>query len=916
MTPDQHARIKDVFQQVCRLPIAERTDVLRRICDADQELFAAVQQLLLHDTEDSYSNGGSTVPVQRIDAVASGEPDLQILPELAPGSIVAHRYRTVSLLGRGGMGDVYRADDLVLNQPVALKLLPASQARNPAWHGRLKHEVQIARAITHPNVCRVHDFIETETDCFVTMAFVDGENLRTLLKQIGRFPAAKALEIARQLCAGLAAAHARGIVHRDIKPPNVMLDARGRAIIMDFGLAALVREIRTGEIRAGTMGYMAPEQMAGVEVTMRSDIYSLGLVLYEVFTGQPAVRFLTSKGKIDTVSRPRPSSLVPDIDPAAEGAILQCLEADPQQRPPSALAVYAALPGGDLVSAALAAGLVPAPKAVASLGGTRHIPSRIAIASLAAFVVMLGLVILLSPRVHPLARAHFDKSPAVMAARASELLTQISADLPVTHEVWGLSERPDCNFLKLSGQNASLHYAVSAETPLVFWTRTGSEDLVPAGIENVVFGAAQITPSDPPLAEAGMTSVTLDAQGRLLGLGVVPRPLESPSVEPDWSRIFTSAGLDLATLTPTEPITVPRIEADRRLAWVGSHPDDPRKPIRVEAATGDGQLVSFAVLRAAPDVPADWLANLLRRVQFLKDMRTVLVGLLVIASIPLVRRNIRLGHSDTRGAFRLAGFVFGARLLAWALQADHVPALRVEAGMLNAALAGALTEAAVVWLFYTALEPLLRRFWPQTLTSWTRLMTGGFRDPLVGSSLLLGAVLGASWALLIQLDFLLTPWLGFNPRQTLRPDDFFSAVMSARQAAAFYVDFLPKVLYESLLLLLLLVLLRASLKRALLVNLVGGIVIALLFVPRGTHPVTSWILIGLCAVAPALYVLTSYGLLPVAAAFFVAAVLLRFPLTLDRHAWYADYSLFALLITASVATWGFAAARGRKAAPA
>src|SRR6202161_168109 len=205
-----------------------------------------------------------------------------------PGRLLDGRYRIIALVGKGGMGEVYRADDLTLGQPVALKFLPDEAARDQALLERFKNEVRIARRVSHPNVCRVYDVGDVEGHTFFTMEYVDGEDLASLLRRIGRLPEDKALDIARQLCAGLAAAHTKGVLHRDLKPANIMLDGRGQVVITDFGLAGIADQIVGNEIRSGTPAYMAPEQLAGKEVSTRSDIYSLGLVLYEVFTGKRA----------------------------------------------------------------------------------------------------------------------------------------------------------------------------------------------------------------------------------------------------------------------------------------------------------------------------------------------------------------------------------------------------------------------------------------------------------------------------------------------------------------------------------------------------------------------------------------------------------------------------------------------------
>src|SRR5690242_7099325 len=204
--------------------------------------------------------------------------------------MIAARYRLVALLGRGGMGEVYRADDLTLDQPVALKFLPDGVAADPARLAQFHNELRIARQVSHKNVCRLYDLGEADGRPFLTMEYVDGEDLASLLRRIGRFPADKAIDIARQLCAGVSAAHERGVIHRDLKPANVMIDGDGNVRITDFGIATAARrsgEARDGDV-AGTPQYMAPELLRGSAASVRTDIYALGLILFEVFTGKRA----------------------------------------------------------------------------------------------------------------------------------------------------------------------------------------------------------------------------------------------------------------------------------------------------------------------------------------------------------------------------------------------------------------------------------------------------------------------------------------------------------------------------------------------------------------------------------------------------------------------------------------------------
>src|SRR5437867_338948 len=290
----------------------------------------------------------------------------------APGSIIAGRYRLVALLGRGGMGEAYRAEDLTLDQPVALKFLPEGVAADADKLAQFHNELRTARQVSHKNVVRLYDLGEAGGRRFLTMEYVDGEDLTSLLRRIGRIPQDKAIELARQLCAGVAAAHERGVLHRDLKPANVMIDGDGNVRVTDFGIATSgLAGTEPSAGWSGTPQYMAPEQLMGQAASIRTDLYALGLVLFEIFTGRRAYDAKTLgelKQLHDTGSVTTPSSVVRDLDAAVERVILRCLDKDPQKRPGSALTIAAALPGGDPLAAALAAGETPSPAMLVAAG--------------------------------------------------------------------------------------------------------------------------------------------------------------------------------------------------------------------------------------------------------------------------------------------------------------------------------------------------------------------------------------------------------------------------------------------------------------------------------------------------------------------------------------------------------------------
>ena len=211
-----------------------------------------------------------------------------LLGKFLPGTKLAGRYQIVSLIGRGGMGEVYRADDMKLGQTVALKFLTDRAGRSEQRLQYFLDEVRLSQRLSHPYICRVHDVVEYESHLFLSMEYVEGENLSELLKRTGPLTESKAIELAGQLCQGLAAAHDAGVLHRDLKPANIMVDHRGRARIADFGLAREHGVLNPREGIVGTPLYMAPEQLKSNQTSVQSDLYSLGLIVYEMFTGSKA----------------------------------------------------------------------------------------------------------------------------------------------------------------------------------------------------------------------------------------------------------------------------------------------------------------------------------------------------------------------------------------------------------------------------------------------------------------------------------------------------------------------------------------------------------------------------------------------------------------------------------------------------
>ncbi len=260
--------------------------------------------------------------------------------ELTTGATFAGRYQIIEELGRGGMGRVYKALDTEVNEKVALKLIKPEIAADKKTIERFRNELKFARKIRHKNVCQMYDLSKEEGNYYITMEYVSGDDLKGMIRRMGRFSAGQAITIAKQVCEGLSEAHKLGVVHRDLKPQNIMIDQDGNARIMDFGIARSLegKSITGAGVMIGTPDYMSPEQVDGKETDQRSDIYSLGIILYEMVTGQTPFEGDTPftigvKHKSETPKDPK--EMNPQIPDDLGRVILRCLKKEKEQRYPN-----------------------------------------------------------------------------------------------------------------------------------------------------------------------------------------------------------------------------------------------------------------------------------------------------------------------------------------------------------------------------------------------------------------------------------------------------------------------------------------------------------------------------------------------------------------------------------------------------
>jgi serine/threonine protein kinase len=856
---------------------------------------------------------------QRVTRVASGTNPLMSSDPIgggrfSPGLILAERYRIVALLGRGGMGEVYRAEDLKLSQVVAIKFLPEALSQDLAVLQRFHSEVRIARQVSHPNVCRVFDIGDADGIPFLTMEYVAGEDLASLVRRIGRLSPDKATEIARQICAGLAAAHERGVIHRDLKPANVMLDEAGKVRVTDFGLAAIAANISGAEVRAGTPAYMAPEQLAGKEVTTKSDIYSLGLVLYEILTGKRAfdATTLPELMRARQGALPSPSTLVRDLDPLLERVVLRCLEREPSQRPVSALQVAAALPGGDPMAAALAAGETPSPEMVAAAGETEGLKPQFAALCLLGVLAAVLAVFAISSRVKLISMLPLRDSPEVLASKAHDMIARFGYTDPASDSA---------SFFTLS--NTYLRYIQETQkTPtrwnvlrddepsaIRFWYRESPRLLTPSTpVDNLIYG--RVTTEQPAMNISGMTLVGLSPNGRLLYFEAVPPQVDearSPVPVPDWAPLFQSAGLDPAQLKPVDPRWFPLAWGDTRAAWETAWPQHPGTPLRIEAAAYRGKAIYFNLI-SQWDKPERMGQSANARQNRVGQVFSIVLLLVILAGgIWIAARNVRMGRGDFPGAMRLALFVLIIGLLDWALLAHHV-ASAFEYVLAVLAVSVSLFFAGITWLLYVAIEPYVRRYWPNTIISWVRMLKGQFRDPVLGRDILIGTLIGAATAIFEQVQPLIEAAFRLPPS---RPAGFTIYSLEGWRGSLANIFYqATQSLTSALLIFFVFFLVRRAVGRTWLAAIVATLLFSLPALGEEHAFVESIFTVPVVLIF--FVILHRFGLLALAAFFFADQLASNMPITTPLSAWYAEGGIIGAAAILLVAFYGFQVARAGK----
>jgi predicted Ser/Thr protein kinase len=814
----------------------------------------------------------------------------------APGDLISDRYRIVSLLGAGGMGEVYRAEDTRLGQEVALKFLPAAYMRDRELLERLHQEVRVGRTLAHPNLCRLYDIGEANGAHFIAMEYVSGENLSSLLRRIGRLPHDKALEIARGLCAGLAAAHAKGILHRDLKPANVMIDSEGEPRITDFGLAAddAMLDSERGAV-VGTPAYMAPEQLRGARPSVRSDLFALGMIFYEMFTGRrpfaggDVTELLATH---ERMSIARPSSHVRDVDPAVETVILRCLARDPAERPADVVAVMKALPGGDPLAAALAAGRTPSPELVAAAGeeGTLRVP--VAAALVIGALVVFATLLFLAKRTMLIANLKI-RDVVVLRDASQQLIAAVAQPDPNRESSEGFFEKGRfVRYVQRSPQELAKASNLLRLSPAIqYWYRER-----PQGAESP--DLQPVTSPDVSVWAEGTQTVFLDSGGRLVAYFGAPRgsaDVTRASKRVDWSALHAMAGVTGGSFVAVTPRTEPPFFADHREAWEGTLAGEPDRRMRIEAASLHGWPVWY-------EVEGPWDRDARRSAPFFSGTTfAIALGLVVllvaVGSALLAWRNVKRGRADIRGTLRFAGVMCALHLAKSLLGSDHASNFLDEAVVLKDSFASATSAVALLVIVYLALEPVIRRHWPEQIVSWTRVVTGRVNDALVGRHVLIGTIVG-----LLHTTFILT-MESMKPHRVPLVVNDLSALGTFRFGASTLLAAISSATFQGLFLAALLVMaLVVTRRRAFAVVVLYGVTFVLLFLAfRQTTFALGWALVMSALLIATLYFAGPLGIAAMQSVFFVT---FHYPVV-PTAGWLLPTSILSIAYVLGLIYFGF-----------
>lgn len=898
---DLHRRAKAVFFELMDEPEGSVSARLQELCAGDERLFAEVSSLLGRGTPDTsqlmpeVEAPSGLMPSQLSEALMSKlaaelDPDASESHERKPrrrrfaeGDMFAERYRMDRLVGVGGMGEVWQAYDRMLDETVALKFV-RSRSTSQAWVDRLLKETAIARRVSHPNVCRVHDAGSVDGEFFLSMEYVAGLDLSKALGRDGRLKPGPSRKLLVELVDALAAMHAGGLLHRDLKPANILLDESGTAHVSDFGLAMQSADVTASDAASGTRAYMAPEQQRGAVPSESSDVYALGLVLYEAVTNRRAFRTgeeilrAADAGELP----PRPSVLVTKINALHEHIILRCLNPDPAVRP-SAVELQVALSRNDPLEAVLSLGDVPTAEVIA--GSRSRAPLRPAKARLMTLGILAALlfsfVVVRQQSVHSLP----ERSPHNEAHRARELLSDLEgvplAQAPFEAFSYALHlpryTRSGYELLNRASDNAADRH---------FWYRSAASPLSPVTAVSQLFFFGSVRPFDPPLGDPAASMVLFDRTGQLLFLDTRAPTHVDPSLRPGLTvdQLFVLAGLDLQAFEPCDPLPARAAQADAHLAWRGLE-----SPTRVEVATSQERVVAFEVLEPGEEVVVYGSIA-----EFFLLLNALLIAALFVATLPRALRHFRSGRGDPTISMRVALTAALPLFVVWALRADY-PAGYFEGFIFSVAgVFFCIASGFLLWILGIAIEPTLQRDWPRVLITWSRFFRGHVGGPSVRSDLLTGMCLGV--LPLVPQHFI----VGKDAAALFLPSTLLQGFQWSGWIGS-CLDAVPSAILAAIEIAGTLVVLGWLLPSKRVAILCAGIIAILVGAGSMTSPGAvvhvAWVM---CLV---LFCLVRYGLLAAFALILTGRLLMVVPLSPSASSWYVQGSHASIVLVVLFLAW-------------
>jgi hypothetical protein len=579
---------------------------------------------------------------------------------------------------------------------------------------------------------------------------------------------------------------------------------------------------------------------------------------------------------------------------------LRCLDPEPARRPSSALAVAAALPGGDPLAAALAAGETPSPEMVAASGEGAGLAPAIAIPIFLAIVAILVFNCVLVNRSSALEQIRPEFTPEVLSQKARDLIQHLGYnDRPAdTAHGFEWNRAYTGNVLSDDKPHPPWRQVLShPPSPLQFWYRESPYPLTATYFHDDVLTPGIVSTDDPPFNLSGMINLAMDSQGRLLYFEEIPAQLLEPAknvLPVDWKPLFSAAGLDPAQFHETEPLWTFVAASDTRAAWTGKWPRT-SNDLRIEAGALRGKPVVFSLI--GPWTGQDRMPpreSSVKEQVFLAILCLIAIVVMVSGAL-LARRNLRQGRGDRRGALRLAIALFTIQIALWATR-SHMTASIGTFGMLMIAIATSVFYAVLIWTIYLALEPFVRRRWPQTIVGWTSVLTGRVKDSIVGRDVLLGVALGMSWLLIDRILYLFT--------DTSSKFGSLGGLMGIRSTLAQLMLGMPHAITQSLIFFFLLFLLRVLLRNPWLGAAACVLLFSLLNVLSDEKPLlagtASFVLYGLGAL-----VVLRFGILALGVGWFIDNFLPGAQVSVNPSAWYFGNTVFILAFVVALATWAF-----------